>query len=617
MKPGYYPPTSEGLRGSHPGSFEVAHQMRDGKRWDKPGDSIDDGEEYDLVVVGAGLSGLAVAHFYQKQVGPNARILIVDNHDDFGGHAKRNEFHYRNRMLVELGGSEFIEDPAEYPESAKILLKDLGIDTSQARDVFDHELYPSFGLRGGVFFDKETFGVDKLVAGAPGGRQSEQQYAYITLPPELEHGVGKEEEVAAFLADSPLSDEAKKEILQLFCGGKDYLEGKSTEEKLSHLMTVSYRDFLKDDVHAGVEVIDFFWMWRASYMGSGDDLIPALLAMGYGLPGIAGLGLVGEINQQPGTLGRNYKDDFQFPDGNASIARMLVRKLIPGVAPGNTMHDIISAKFDYSKLDGQESEVRIRLNSTAVRVRHLGDPETATKVEMTYVQDDVARRVRASHCVMACYNNVIPHLCPEMPDQQKLALSKALRMPLVSISVLVDNWTAFEKLGVFAAYCPGSYYCDVRLTHPLRFEDYQTARSPSEPITVHMYRIPLDGKQAMGDQLRAGRHELLGTSFETLERNIRQQLGAMLGEGGFDPARDIKGIVVNRWPHGYAIGLDEETGAVSYWTNPWPHNAKAWETGRQPFGRINIANSDAQGWAMTEVAIDQGHRAVEELLKTL
>jgi spermidine dehydrogenase len=615
MDPGYYPPTREGLRGSHPGSFEVAHLMRDGKRWDKPDDSIDLSEEYDLVVVGAGLSGLAAAHSYQKQAGSNTRILIVDNHDDFGGHAKRNEFHYKDRMLVDLGGAEFIEKPDEYPKAAKALLKDLGIDTTQARDTFDHDLYPSFGLRGGVFFDEKTFGIDKLVAGASGGRQSDLQYAYITLPPELEHSVGDNDKVAAFLENTSLSANAKEEILKLFCGGKDYMEGKSKDEKLSRLSSISYVEFLKEDVNASDEVISFFWMWRASYMGNGVDLTPAYVAMAYGLPGVAGLDLVNEIEELSDLIGRDHKDDFYFPDGNASIARMLVRKLIPEVASGDTMHNIVSAKFDYSKLDRPDSTVRLRLNSTAVRVRHLGEPGVAKEIEMTYVQDKNAYRVRARHCIMACYNTVIPHLCPEMPSKQKVALGEAIRMPLVSVNVLIDNWKAFEKLGISSAYCPGSYFCDVRLTHPLKFDDYQSARSPNEPITVRMYRIPLPGELAPVEQFLAGRRELLATPFQTFERNIRQQLNAMLGEGGFDSARDIKAITVNRWPHGYAAGYDVETGALHYFTEPQPDKIKTWETGRQPFGRIAVANSDADAMAMTEVAIEQGYRAARELLK--
>ncbi|MGY8795587.1 MAG: NAD(P)-binding protein, partial [Woeseiales bacterium] len=167
----------------------------------------------------------------------------------------------------------------------------------------------------------------------------------------------------------------------------------------------------------------------------------------------------------------------------------------------------------------------------------LGNPETAKKVEVTYIQDGAASRVRASHVVMACYHSIIPHLCPEIPTQQKEALRKTIRMPLVSTNVLVDNWKAFEKLGVFAAYCPGSYFCDVRLTYPLRFADYEAPRSPGEPMTVHMYRIPLSGEGSGVEQFRAGRYDLLGTSFATFEEKIREQLGAMLGDGGFDPAR--------------------------------------------------------------------------------
>ncbi|HIE82938.1 MAG TPA: NAD(P)/FAD-dependent oxidoreductase, partial [Dehalococcoidia bacterium] len=319
-------------------------------------------------------------------------------------------------------------------------------------------------------------------------------------------------------------------------------------------------------------------------MGEGVDLTPALMAIAYGLPGAAGLDITSEIEDAITFPSRNHKEDFYFPDGNSSIARLLVRKLIPKVASGNTMHDIISAKFDYAKLDKEDSAVRLRLNSTAVRVRHLGNPETAKKVEMTYVQDGQARRVKGSHCIMACYNTVIPHLCAEMPKTQKAALGEAVRMPLVSVNVLIDNWTSFEKQGVFAAYCPGSYFCDVRLTHPMKFDDYQSARSPNEPITVHLYRIPLNGELPAREQFLAGRHDLLGASFETFERNIREQLGAMLADSGFDPARDIKAITVNRWPHGYATGYDTETGGLHYFMESRPDKTKTWVTGRQLFG---------------------------------
>ncbi len=614
MMPGYYPPARDGLRGSHPGSFEVAHSLRDGRQWHNPDDSLDTGEEYDLVVVGGGISGLAAAYFFQKEAGPNAKILIVENHDDFGGHAKRNEFHYDGRMLVDLGGAEYIEAPWGYPDHAAALLKDLGVDVDLAQQVFDHNLYHSLGLRGGIFFDKKTFGADRLVAGAADIEPYDQEPAYVTLPAELANGIGDRDAVSEFLNNTRLSGGAREEILQLFCGGRDYLEGKSTEEKVAVLRSISYMDFLTDIVGAGPEVIDLFRMWRASYAGSGVDLAPAFEALRYGLPGAAGLGVENQIKRSPEWDTHNYKEDFHFPDGNASVARLLVRRLIPGVAPGDSMNDIVAAKFDYSRLDQRESPVRLRLNATAVSVRHVGDPSSAKQLEVTYVQGGEARRVRARHCILACYHSVIPYLCPEMPTDQKDALSRTIRMPLVSVNVLVSDWMAFERLRIFAAYCPGSYFCDVRLTYPLSFADYASARSADEPMTVHMYRIPLPGDLPAGDQFRAGRHELLGTSFEQFERNIRAQLGAMLGDGGFAPARDIKAITVNRWPHGYAVGYDAETGDIYWFSDPWPDEKKTWFTGRKQFGRIAIANSDAAASAMTESAIEQGYRATQEIL---
>jgi spermidine dehydrogenase len=281
------------------------------------------------------------------------------------------------------------------------------------------------------------------------------------------------------------------------------------------------------------------------------------------------------------------------------------------------MHDIVAAKFDYNKLDRDDSPVRLRLNATAVHVRHLGNPNSAKQVEVTYVQGGAARRVKGRNCIFACYLSVIPHLCPELPKAQKKALGRTIRMPLVSVNVLVSNWKAFEKLRIFAAYCPGSYFSDVRLTYPLRFADYESARSANEPMTVHMYRIPLPGKLSAVQQLRVGRYDLLATSFERFERMIREQLGAMLGDGGFDPARDIKAITVNRWPHGYASSYDTENDESKVSSDRLPYEKRIWFKGRKKFGRIAIANSDAAPSAMTETAIEQAFRATQEILGEL
>jgi spermidine dehydrogenase len=612
MQPGYYPPTRTGMRGSHPGSFELAHLMRDGKRWDDPADSVDTGEQYDLVVVGGGISGLSAAYYYQKELGPGARILVVDNHDDFGGHAKRNEFEYGGRTLVDLGGTEFIENPGSYPAHARALIEDLGVDIGQAEAVFDHDLYPSLGLRGGVFFDKESFGKDATVAGREGLLRDEKQYGYITLPVELESGVGDRDDVAAFLDRAPLSAEVRQEILELYCGDEDHLAGKSLQQKIALLDSISYAEYLSTYVDAAPETLAFFRMWRTSYMGDATDAGSATDALRIGLPGAKGLGIVDHLSST-GYQPHRHKDDFHFPDGNASVARMLVRRLVPGVAPGHSMDDIVSARFDYNRLDVPESPVKIRLNSTAVHVQHVD----SDAVEVTYVEDGQARRVQSKHCILACYHAIVPHICPELPTRQKEALSRTLRMPLVSINVLIDNWKAFENLGIYSAYSPGSFCCDMRLTRPLKFADYQSARSTDEATTVHLYRIPLPGSGLTPrERYRLGRHELLATTFETFERNIRDQLGRTLQAGGFDPARDIKGITVNRWPHGYAMGYDWEQEKVIWGSasEDVPDERKMWLAGRKKFRNIAFANTDAGATAMTEAAIEQAYRATRELL---
>ena len=582
-----YPPMRTGMRGSHEGSYEVAHQMPVGARWDSPDDT---GERYDLIVVGGGLSGLAAA-WYFREAEPAARILILDNHDDFGGHAKRNEFWHGDRMLLSHGGTENIEDFNRYSEAGRRLIGSLGIDVKRYSEFHDDQLYRSLGLRRAVFFGRESFGTDHLAVGE--GQPTWRE----------------------FLTQTPLSDKARKEIAYLYESDVDYLEGRSLKEKVEYLQRTSYEKFLLENAGIGLEAVSF--VWRSSTWAIGLDAISAWVATTSRWPGTAGLGL--DDYGLNGALPPEKALFCQFPDGNATIARLLTRALVPNVAPGSSLDDVVAARFDYSALDSVDSPVRIRLDSTAVNVRHRGDPISADEVEVTYVRDDRAYRVRGGRCVLACYNAAIPHICDELPAAQKEALSLAVKAPLIYTNVLIRNWTAFARLGIRGTRCPGSYFESINLTEPVNIGGYRHSSKPDDPIVVRLNRAPLDpglrGRPAP-EQWRAARAELLTTTFETFELKIRDQLGRILSAGGFDSARDIEAITVNRWPHGYAYGHDPATGQVAWMLDELSPERSPWLAARKPFGRIAIANSDAVADATTEGAFNAAHLAVEALVKT-
>jgi spermidine dehydrogenase len=159
-------------------------------------------------------------------------------------------------------------------------------------------------------------------------------------------------------------------------------------------------------------------------------------------------------------------------------------------------------------------------------------------------------------------------------------------------NVLIRNCHAFARLGIRGARCPGSYFESVNLTEPLNLGGYRHSSAPDEPIVVRLFRAPLDPRTRglpAPDQLRAARADLPATTFETFEENIRDQFGRILSAGGFDPARDIEAITVNRRPHGYADGHDPETGQVAWMLDELPPERSPWIEARKPFGRIAIA----------------------------
>jgi len=563
-----FPPALQGLRGSHDGSWEAAHALVAGRRF-----AADTGvrrEEVDLVVVGAGISGLAAAWLW-RQRRPDARILVLDNHDDFGGHAKRNEFRVDGRLLIGYGGTESLDGPSAYSDVAKRLLREIGVDVEVFHRAFDRGLYPSLGLSSGVFFDRDTFGAERLVPG------------FGSLPwPE-------------FAARTPLPPAARADLVRLNTEVRDYLPGLSREEKIAVLDRTSYREFLIR--HAGVDpaVAAFYSGLWLEYVALPAESYPARwVSQDPQVPGLAGTLVERERPLDPYI--------FHFPDGNASVARLLVRALVPAALPAASAAEALTARPRHALLDAPGAPVRIRLSCTAVDVRHAPGGEA---VDVLCVRGGAAQAVRARHCVLAGWGMMVPYLCPELPEAQRRALAGGVKAPLVYVNVALRRWHAFVRRGVHEIQAPGSFYTLVRLDFPVSLPGYRCARTPDEPILVHAVHVPRHPELPGAEQWRAGRRDLLATSFASFEERLRDQLARMLGPEVLD---EIRGITVNRWPHGYAYAPNTLWEGASA-----PGDERPWEVARRRHGRIAIAGSDAAAAAWTDAAIDEAQRAVAEL----
>jgi len=587
---GVYPPARTGLRGSHAGSMEVAHDLAFTGRRDWGSIDVADSGTYDLVVVGGGLSGLAAAYLRLRK-DPGARILILDNHDDFGGHARRNEFRSGDRTLIGYGGSQSLESPQYYSDVVKEFLQDIGIELKRLGASYDQDFYRRHDLAGGVFFDRATYGFDRVVRHELIDFSNYLPLAASRLTPQQA------------VAEMPLSESARIEMRRLLEVRKDQISEVPADRQAAYPSKISYRTFLER--HLAITEPEVFTLLEgiATDQGVRIDAAPALGALGYvGMPGFGATSL----QRVP------YEDDpyiTHFPDGNASIARLLVRSMIPDVAPGSTMEDIVGARFDYARLDAPNSRVRLRLESTVIRVEHEGPPDSADRVTVDYVRGGRAYRVFGRSCVLAGYNAMIPYLCPELPARQRKALALAVKSPILYSNVLLRNWQAWRKIGIAAVSAPGSYHANAMLDFPVSLGGYEYSAGPDEPILVHMNRFGKSERSGLNprEQFRAERHRMLATPFVEIEREIRTQLTGMLSSAGFDPARDIEAITVNRWPHGYSYDY------LDLWDPDWEDGEAPHEIARRRFGNIAFANADAGANAYSHVAIDEAFRAVNDL----
>ena len=567
-----YPPVKTGMRGSHPGAYEIAHALaRDGAKFPEPKSTE---EHYDLIVVGAGISGLAAAHYYQKRFGADSKILLLENHDDFGGHAKRNEFHQSGEMVLSLGGTHNLEWWS-FSKTVNAFMQEHGVDCKGMRKQMEFAYGRDAPNSPAMWFDETTYGVNRLVTN-------------FNLSAKL---------TTEDIDKIPISD-AGRDSLKRFYDSAPSLEDWTEAEAEDLLSSMSYPDFLRQYGGLTEDAVQLFDKEEHGSWGLEMRAISAAEAMWEGYPGAH-------------LFGEDWSEDSfgypvaMWPDGNASLVRLMVAKLVPQSAPNAAAENVAMTQFDYSALDRENTNVRLRLNSTVVGVNN-----TDQGASVTYASSEgELKQVSARHSVLACYHSIIPHLCPAMSDTQKAALKYQVKVPMILTNVLLRNSEALDKLGVDAVSCPGRLHARLFLFKGLHTGGYKRSDGADEAVSLVFWGSisPPEDAVDIRSQLRGSRQKLLELSFEDFEREVRTVLDGLLGPAGFDVAEDILAITVNRWPHGYAYEY------MQLWDPEWESGEAPHEIARQPFGSITIANADAGASAYTHVAIDQAYRAVAEL----
>ncbi|MEE2776548.1 MAG: FAD-dependent oxidoreductase [Acidobacteriota bacterium] len=572
-----YPPGLTGLRGSHPGSNEHAHDLAWGRGSDW-GVASDLEEAYDLVVIGGGISGLAAAYFFQQKHGRGTKVLVLDNHDDFGGHAKRNEHKIGGRLHIGYGGSQTLVEPGNAGEVVLELLRDIGMDVERFETAYDAGFYRRHDLSAVTYFNEEVFGVGRVV-----------QHPYCNYPNFIEglpQAKLSNEEAAR---QAPLGEAGREQLLRALKGGLHLLD--LPAEELQHYVgTHSYYDYLRDTL--GVDDPGVLRMARCSgldWASTGTDLMTIGAAKAAGALGFAPVAVLNE----------DHPYIHHFPDGNAGLARALVKRLVPRVGEGSNAEELVLSRFDYDELDKPHNSVRIRLESTAVDVRHAGDPKRASDVLVSYVNGDRLYRVRGKGVVMACYNLMIPHIVADLPEEQAAALRQQQKSPLQYTTVGLRNWLAIREIGMGMAMCPGNMHQGVFMDFPVSLGGYEFTKTPDDPCVLMMIHCPYGETPGAPrlEQFREARYRMLRLEFDDYEAEIRRHLTGMLPQSSFDFDRDVESITVNRWAHGYTIAGPGDSV----------------ERGRQPFGRITVANCDSAAEADAKAAIRMGWRAVNEL----
>ena len=552
----------------------AGHQLRSGVFHNGlPPDAIDTGEVFDCVVVGGGVSGLSAALFFGKYGGPKVTCLVLDNHPVFGGEAKRNEFLVDGQRIMGPQGADHFQVPLPHSFMARFF-ELIGLNWREFKYQEWASASPEIPL-GNSFEDAR--GPDAFYFGAKFGRKPGM---WLIDPWKQE------------LRGAPVSEKTRAELVrynQRRKGGLpfDY----PGDEKSRRLDSITIEQYLAGQYGLTKETIQTFMADEGSGFGAGPDVVSAYCIYAFDVDR--------SINEPA----------LSFPGGNDGIARHIVKTLISDSIPGpNTLEAVCRRNINFDALDHAGQPARIRLGSTTVWVGHEGDPAKSNFVTVAYTRGGKLYRLRARSVVMAGGSWTSKRIVRDLPSRQREAYDQFYRSPCMMANVALRNWRFLYKMGISGCQWfegLGSFTAVRKL--PTFATDNQTI-GPDSPVVLTLkvlfphYGLPLE------QQANSGRAQLLGTSFRDYERQIRAQLTDMFAASGFEAARDIAGIVLNRWGHAYVspqpgffFGQDG---------NPAPREILR----AAPFGRIAFANTDLSGTPDHRTAIGEAHRAVGQLL---
>ncbi len=559
--------TATGLRGNHPESMEHPHRVRFGGTFDADSeDVLDDGETFDLIVIGAGFSGLSAAIGYLDG-DPTARILILDNHDEFGGHARRNTFEVNGTTLIAGGGTYELEDHQWASDASRALLERIGLRPVELESYWESSRLRELGLSAGFFSDEESHGVEMSWA-----------RGMFAVPWQ------------AFFAQTNLDAGTRADLTSLCASaiGPSGITVGDLDER-------SYQEFIEDDLGLSSEATRFADVFAKDLFGVGADLVLAG-AMTEGGPGLTWAG----SNWRPAEPNRfAMMAGARYPDGLHTVVRGLLAELIPDAF---TCSDSLDGLFlSHVCEDAFETgPVQLRLSATALSVRHDGDPTSAERVEVVYIKDEQARRVHARQLIMAGGGFVARRILTDLPEDNRAGAEEWVHSPMVYANVALTNWEAIAVAGVYWGMFLSPTYQVFMLQHPIYPPGWDAPFDPSQPITVMLTGCAIGPGWDARSQASAGRMRLEGMDLAEHEEEVASTLERLFGAFGFERS-DIADITVNQFGHGYGFfdGVTPNEGYVE---------------ARRAWGRISIAHTDSEGAVWAHGSIDAGLRAAQERL---